>query len=127
MAQQGARECRSRAAVSRRHRLHPAASQSGVQHDPRFRSCWLAAIRKLAWRHSLPASTGAPGDATHSIARSAALSRMIRILTLLVLLAVLALSLRAIFADADPRRLRAAGWGALSGGLVVLGLWMLLA
>lgn len=52
---------------------------------------------------------------------------MIRILTLLVLLAVLALSLRAIFADADPRRLRAAGWGALSGGLVVLGLWMLLA
>lgn len=51
---------------------------------------------------------------------------MIRIFTLLALLAVLALSLRAIFADTDPRRLRAAGWGALSGGLVVVGLWMIL-
>ncbi len=51
---------------------------------------------------------------------------MIRVLVLLVLLCVLVLSLRAILADTDPRRLRAAGWGALSGGLVVLGLWMIL-
>lgn len=50
---------------------------------------------------------------------------MIRIITLLALLAVLAMSLRAIFADTDPRRLRVAGWGALSGGLIVLGLWMI--
>ena len=51
---------------------------------------------------------------------------MIRIFALLALLAVLALSLRAIFADTDPRRLRAAGWGALSGGLIVVGVWMIL-
>lgn len=51
---------------------------------------------------------------------------MIRILTLVALLAVLAVSVRAILADTDPRRLRAAGWGALSGGLIVAGLWMIL-
>ncbi|GIX36367.1 MAG: hypothetical protein KatS3mg126_2146 [Lysobacteraceae bacterium] len=47
--------------------------------------------------------------------------------SLLLVLLILVLSLRAVLSDLDPARLRAAGWGALAGGLIVAGLWMILA
>jgi hypothetical protein len=40
---------------------------------------------------------------------------------------VLAWSLREAFADLDPRRIRAAAWAMLSGGLIVGGIWMIAA
>lgn len=51
---------------------------------------------------------------------------MIRILTLFIVVLALVLSVRAILADTDPRRLKAAAWGGLSGALIVGGLWMIL-
>lgn len=50
---------------------------------------------------------------------------MIRILTLFIVLFALVMSVRAILADTDPRRLKAAAWGGLSGALIVGGLWMI--
>jgi len=52
---------------------------------------------------------------------------MIRALALLCLLMVLAWSLREAFADLDPKRIRAAAWAMLSGGLIVGGIWMIAA
>jgi len=50
---------------------------------------------------------------------------MIRIVTLFVVVLALVLSVRAILVDTDPRRLKAAAWGGLSGALIVGGLWMI--
>jgi len=52
---------------------------------------------------------------------------MLRILVLLMLAGMLAVSIAAIFANSDPERLKAAGWGLLAGALMVGGLWMILA
>jgi len=52
---------------------------------------------------------------------------MIRVFALILLLVVLLISIVAILANSDPQRLKAAGWGMLSGALIVGGIWMIAA
>lgn len=52
---------------------------------------------------------------------------MIRMFIWIALIALLLTSITAIFANTDPKRLAAAGWGMLSGALIVAGLWMIFA
>ncbi len=54
-------------------------------------------------------------------------TRMLRMLALLLLIGLLAVSIGAILSNSDPQRLKAAGWGMLSGSLIVGGLWMIFA
>ena len=51
---------------------------------------------------------------------------MLRLITALMLIGLLAVSLWAALATADPQRLKSAAWGMLAGGLIVAGLWMIL-
>lgn len=50
---------------------------------------------------------------------------MIRLLPYVLMILALGWALREVFRDLDPRRLQAAGWGLLSGALIVGGVWMI--
>ncbi len=50
---------------------------------------------------------------------------MLRILVPLLLIALLLVSITAILSNTHPARLKAAGWGMLSGGLIIGGVWMI--
>jgi hypothetical protein len=52
-------------------------------------------------------------------------SDMLRILVPLLLIALLLVSITAILSNTHPARLKAAGWGMLSGGLIIGGVWMI--